>query len=170
MKVVALKLRPYPFRVSFESKVRKSRIQNKSGKEELWPLFEFKLWVEGSPEETRWVEYHLHPDRNGVRRTANRGPKEPFSMRIFTHDYWIDARLSDGRRLEGKWLSAILDKNLADVKGALIKCAQQMLGTDYLKSSPTVIRELKGDELDFEQKLEEASRVWRLPKMEDLKS
>ena len=45
-----------------------------------------------------------------------------------------------------------------------------MLGTDYLKSSPTVIRELKGDELDFEQKLEEASRVWRLPKMEDLKS
>jgi hypothetical protein len=139
----------------------------KIGKEDF-PLFQIKLWVDPPAplprDETEarthglraddWVEYHLHPYRNGIRRRANRGDKGDFSLIIFTRDdYWVDASLRGGRRLAGDWLSKLLEnppKSLTD-------CARK-LWTGYDPDRPPPLAVLDGDGFDreFESELTRA--------------
>jgi hypothetical protein len=102
-------------------------------------------------------------------------------MRIFTHDdYWIDAKLSDGRCLKGEWLSNILVEPSEDVKTSLLNCARKMFNkkpaNEYFKELPPVALDddavsvpsiNRGFIIDkeFEDKLETRSRTERRREM-----
>jgi hypothetical protein len=90
---------------------RETKAKKDGTEQSWWELHEIKIWIEGAPEEMRWIKYHLHPYRNGIQRRANPGPDRKFSLRIFTHDdYWVSAELSGGRFIRGDWLTKILER------------------------------------------------------------
>ena len=134
-----------------------------------WPLFRIKLSID-TPASKRsdkrkarknglrdddWVEYYLHPYRKGIRRRANRGPDEAFSLVVFTRDdYWVDASFKGGRRLAGEWLSRLLaPQELQKLKD----CAHKLWKGVYDPEKPPPLVLLDSDvEPQFERKLERA--------------
>jgi hypothetical protein len=145
-----------------------------------WELHEIKIWIEDAPEGTRWVNYHLHPYRQGVQRRANAGLESKFSLRIFTHDdYWLSAELSSGLLIKGEWLTKVLedtqggksaategcieapdkDKKLASLKQCARALWNDEAAYEKFRLEPLIFLDNRSIDEGFEQQLEQNSRL-----------